>query len=411
MNDTTCWTSAETRSPACRLKAGSRVVVYLERDGFTAIRPPADATSGIDAQVVQREPDGWGTLLRPADALACNNAGLRAERTLRLAAGERVRLISRVKQASGKVWWRIEPPEGDYRWVRTTDLRFAETPVREASITETGRSGASVATVAHEAEADEPPPLFQLPALPHATAATSPPSSSPSRYPSTARSVTAAPDASAEVSSLAPSATPLTPSRALPRAPLAEVTPSKADEAPFAARLSAAEFALSTVVANATSSWRLGPLRAEADLLSLAAADERERALARDLATRIDRFADIANRSAVAGTTRLAPPVRRTKTSPSNPASDDSENEAARLGYDAIGKLRPVVSSTPGAPTHALVGAEGQIVTLVTASRGVDLAPLLGKRVGVSGSRGFMPQYGKDHLTAQRVTPVGELRR
>ena len=48
------------------------------------------------------------------------------------------------------------------------------------------------------------------------------------------------------------------------------------------------------------------------------------------------------------------------------------------------------------------------MVTFVTASPDVNLQAYVGQRIGVRGSRGFMPEYRRAHVTASRVTPLEE---
>jgi hypothetical protein len=74
--------------------------------------------------------------------------------------------------------------------------------------------------------------------------------------------------------------------------------------------------------------------------------------------------------------------------------------------YDAVGTLKPVVSRRDQAPQFALVDDHGDVVTFVTASADVNLQPFVGQRIGVRGSRGFMPEYRRAHVTASRVTPL-----
>ena len=76
--------------------------------------------------------------------------------------------------------------------------------------------------------------------------------------------------------------------------------------------------------------------------------------------------------------------------------------------YDAVGTLKPVVSRREQAPRYALVDDHGDVVTFVTASADVNLQPYIGKRIGVRGNRGFMPEYRRAHVTASRVTPLEE---
>ncbi|HEX6963658.1 MAG TPA: hypothetical protein VF175_17460, partial [Lacipirellula sp.] len=84
------------------------------------------------------------------------------------------------------------------------------------------------------------------------------------------------------------------------------------------------------------------------------------------------------------------------------------DKPATEALYDAVGTLKPVVSRREQAPRYALVDDHGNVVTFVTASTDVNLQPYIGKRIGVRGNRGFMPEYRRAHVTATRVTPLEE---
>ena len=74
-----------------------------------------------------------------------------------------------------------------------------------------------------------------------------------------------------------------------------------------------------------------------------------------------------------------------------------------RTDSTASAKLTPVVSQRPNAPRYALVDNSNQVVSFITPAPGVNLQPYVGKEVGVSGQRGFMPELQKPHVTAMRV--------
>jgi len=195
-------------------------------------------------------------------------------------------------------------------------------------------------------------------------------------------------------------------------------TPPTPPSESFQRRLIALELALSATVVQRPTLWRFEGLEAEASALMAVATDESQRAAVREVADRLDRFATIAARSrqqrsvangwrspstgAVASRS-VAPPVRRTKAGPAMTAG----------GYDAQGVLRPVVSKRPGAPKYAVVDDRGRLAALVTplpelAERFDDL---IGKRVGLSGERGFLTDLRRDHVVAERVTALPTLRR
>jgi hypothetical protein len=74
--------------------------------------------------------------------------------------------------------------------------------------------------------------------------------------------------------------------------------------------------------------------------------------------------------------------------------------------YDAVGRLKPVVSQGDDSPRFALVDDRGEVVSFVTPTPDLNLRPYVGMLIGVNGSRGFMPEYRKAHVTAGRVMPI-----
>ena len=196
----------------------------------------------------------------------------------------------------------------------------------------------------------------------------------------------------------------------------------------FTARLAALELALSTVVAEPPSRWTLEPLRSEADRLVADAVTEAQRSAARDVGRRVGRFASIADAyRGMADRVAWRPPMGEPRANaPARnvlPAADPTRTLAGRdlsaadtrqppqgLGHDTQGVLRPVVSSRPGAPKFAVVDDEGRVRTLITPAP--ELAPslerLVGRRVALDGRRGYLSDIGREHLVAERVTPLGD---
>lgn len=183
----------------------------------------------------------------------------------------------------------------------------------------------------------------------------------------------------------------------------------------FLTRLMALELAVSTVVAEQPGLWRFEPLEAEATELLLLSSSETDRQTVRDLAKRIEHFSDIARRYREARAVAAAPAPRKSRTPlarqelTSTLDSTTANTNTKTSKYDATGILRPVVSKRPNAPKFALVDDQGRITTFVTPTAAIDLEPLLGKRLGVRGSRGFIPEYQREHVTADRVATLDQL--
>lgn len=219
-----------------------------------------------------------------------------------------------------------------------------------------------------------------------------------------------------------PSVTPSNQFQALRKLPNAATKPAPQKSIKqtneFQMRLTALELAVSTVVAERPNLWRFEPLEAEATQLLLLSSTEVDRQAVREIAERLEHFSDIAQRYrdnrvafSIVARDRSLNSSRNIRKEPSDSKSTLATSNVApspvtRSQYDATGVLRPVVSKRPNAPKFALVDDQGRLTTFVTPTAGVDLEPLVGKRLGVRGNRGFIPEYQREHVTAERVATL-----
>ena len=165
---------------------------------------------------------------------------------------------------------------------------------------------------------------------------------------------------------------------------------------PFQSELSSIDLEVSKIASDDQSTWEFTALRRRAEALLPHADTALERGRVRLVLNRIARFEDVKHRYDLLNQPGSAIASNR----PSVLPVDDPNR------YDGVGKLAPVVSQRPNAPRYALIDDSNQVVSFVTPAPGVDLQAYVGKSVGVSGQRGFMPELGKPHVTAQRVALV-----
>ena len=336
-----------------QLPVGTEVEVYEHTPGgFCAVRPPEGSFSWLPASAAGRPVDGVAEVLR--DQAAARVGSLLHDRRdavhVRLDQGERVRVLAET-DVDGVRWLQIAPPAGEFRWMRQENLG-------PRTLNDSADSG-WVQTANHTEPVDEADP----------------------------------------VSDPASSTTP-TP----PPAPAVALTGE------FGEKMATLELELARQVVEIPTLWNLEKLEQHAAQLLGEAQEEAERAAVRSFAARVDRFAAIANRYK---TLRRTPPqVALTRASVPRTLPQGGATHTPQVsGYDAVGVLRPVVSKRPGAPQYALVSEQGKIVSFITARSSMNLDTLIGSRVGVSGAKGFMPEYQQQHLTASRVTPLaGALR-
>jgi hypothetical protein len=192
----------------------------------------------------------------------------------------------------------------------------------------------------------------------------------------------------------------------------AQAAPPFSTSSDLARQLTDIELRLSRTVAEPPETWRIEPLRQETQQLLAGASDQANRAAIGATLAKLDRFAVIAHqyqrRAQTASSSNDAPitpiPYGAGSGDPrtTQPVTAESQN------YDAVGVLRPVVSKRPGAPQFALVDERGQVISFVTPSPDVNLQPYLGRRIGVTGSRGYIPEFQRAHVMAGRVAPLSD---
>lgn len=410
--------------PTERLSPQAAVEVWaIDESGYCAVRPTAGSFSWLRAaDVVPERADARqdrefvgvvvtdGVVARVGSQLN----DLRHVSQVALEAGERVRVLERVRVATGRhagEWLRIEPPAGEFRWAWAGDLALPEAlvPLVEAEPPAAGLAAAGEALAAIRdagtavtravAELDEPAP----------------------------GAMAAAPDTLAESSGVArllsgwlPRGTnmfDLSPPVAPPAVAGAGAAPVSADE------LADVDLALSLAVAGPSEQWDLAPLR---ERLRLAAAratsdDERTRALAID--ARLSRFEAIHARqqAIVPPAPAEASPLRlggmwsslsavgtrpvRPGVLPGGRPADGRPDWTPPDQMETTGRLATVISRRPDAPRWAVVDGNNDVLAFVTPRPGVSLAPLVGQQVTVRGARGYMPEYQRPYVVAAEAMP------
>jgi hypothetical protein len=198
------------------------------------------------------------------------------------------------------------------------------------------------------------------------------------------------------------------------------------------------ELRLSQAVVMPPQQWELSPLEAAANSLLSETKTPSVRAQLREVLDRITRFQEVQNRyqdPAPPTVANLDPfdsvsPTVPSRSEPSTALTGLSASVRRRIRedlradqrvagagapgvaegprYDATGLLKPVVSKRENAPQYALVDDQGKVVSFITPTPDLNLTPYVGRRIGVNGTRGFIPEYRRAHVTAGRVTPIDQ---
>lgn len=447
--------------PTGQVTQGYAVEVYRHDDsGWCAVRPTEDSFSWVSAHQV-RWADDQVVEVTAEQAVARVGSTLSPVRSavqVMLPRGERARVLPSGPEDDPR-WLRIVAPAGEFRWVAAQHLSrrppvevsppaspglgwgagngnplaapvasLAPTDFSHLLPAENATPGQSVGTLGHTAAAA---PDYQLNVE---VVAGSPAEAQLAQYQSQNQSLSPP-----QLLGQAPPVDdnlPVTETTA-PRVRFPDLTASLAAKSEDVATL---ELLLSQMVSQPPGPWQLQPLEAEASDLLTKTSSSAERVQLRDLLGRIARFEQVQHEyespvanplsrpafespdsdsaepedevSRVVGSVRDRVKQDLRATSPPATRRANSTAGGSKPLYDAVGKLKPVVSKREQAPPYALVNDKGEVVSFVTPAPDLNLQPYVGRRIGIHGNRGFIPEYHKAHVTAGRVSPIdGQLRR
>lgn len=184
--------------------------------------------------------------------------------------------------------------------------------------------------------------------------------------------------------------------------------PAGVSPVPLAYRVSAEQFQsalndidveLSGMVVESPAVWNFADLRWRTESLFSQAETAAERGRTQMVLSKIARFEDIKQKYNTLGPAQTDPPA-------GSSGQSLLPKTAADGRFDAVGQLTRVPDAKPGAPQYAILDANGKIRCYVSPAPGVNLRSYLGRQVGITGIRGYMPQQRATHLMARHVSVV-----
>jgi uncharacterized protein YgiM (DUF1202 family) len=430
--------------PTQQLPQGHAVEVYRhDSDGWCAVRPPEGSFCWIPAHEIHRQSATKAVVAVQTTVARVGSAISPARNAVQvmLRRDEEVQ-ISPAGPNDDPRWLRMAPPAGEFRWIAATGL--SRTPpvegtrgVQLASGWMRQRSTTGIQTVANES-ADAFAHLLQsAPGSqpPYQATQPTPPLPGQVNHDPNAVQVVAGSPAAVELArsdSLAPpalleSSTPLPGTAALDSrvstTPRIRFGNSPDVLGPGSKRIQELQLRLSQTIVKPKEEWQFQQLQAEIAALLEKSDSVAERDHLRNLLDRIARFQQVQ-----LGTPTQSSPEEALAKSTNEDGNFTGKSEKVRElvesdlanndpfegkavdpngpRYDAVGRLKPVVSQSDGAPRFALVDDRGEVVSFVTPSPDLNLRPYVGMLIGVNGSRGFIPEYRKAHVTAGRVMPI-----
>jgi uncharacterized protein YgiM (DUF1202 family) len=398
--------------PTQKLQRGDEVEVYRhDPGGWFAIRPPAGSFSWVSGEYVQAIDEQNGKVIgdRVVARVGSEFSDVRDVIQVRLTRGEPLTILGFKEFNPGpaaQTWYKIAPPSGEFRWIhgrfvseRLEELEQPQGPRRnllipddaqQADLAPAHELNGDVALTEHHEERDAMPlPKGNIEQGLARRAA--PRLASPDEV---AGDGGESGDLDHESGSF----------RVAARTPSAQGCDTRSREESLSLELDQIDLDLSAMVAQEPTVWYFDDLYQRANAALDRGETALERGRARLVLNRIEKFADIKRRHdalhqppAVASQATRARDRYRTPTPP-----------ASRDGYDGVGRLARVQSDQPGMPAYALTDAAGEVRYFVTPAPGVNLRHYIGKEVGITGNRGYAPDLEQEHVTARRVTVLGD---
>jgi hypothetical protein len=410
--------------PTSKMQLGQEVEVYRhDPGGWYAVRPPEGSFCWVAARYLKLGRDNIAVITgdRVVARVGSEFSDIRDVIQVRLDRGEEVEVLETKNldiAEGGEKWAKVAPVAGEFRWVLGKFLdRMPPEPtllaqpgrrnrlVDDKTMAQFRASGRS--DVGASLEDDQSDRGIEQDE--HTSVASNSPFR-PVRRVSAEQPVDGEPtgeEVTAERSASYDEPQPEEPAK-LERLPLADVTsrPSiegnTVNEDAFQAELDAIELEVSRMVVEEPTVWSFTELKTRAEITLARAQTALERGRARLVLGKIERFEQIRDRYQTVAVAQADTDRLNGMTANDGAASSAMPRDTSTR-FDGSGRLIAVVSPRIGAPQFALTDETGNVRTYVTAAPGVGLRPYLGRQVGISGTRGYIPEYKARHLTAKRV--------
>jgi SH3-like domain-containing protein len=367
--------------PTDKLKAGQEVEVYRHvPGGWYAIRPPEGSFSWVSGRFLQPGLENLAVVSgdRVAARVGSRFSDIRDVIQVRLNKAEVVEVLEKKQSPSGSdrgIWYKIAPPSGEFRWIfgKYVDRDYPRDGLRKprAAGVETGRvdvnapQGPRPDTVA--------PPLQQV-----------------ARGPSVA--IPGGP-------------------RGADRRGFDQASPREISPEQFQAKLEEIDMELSVMVIEEPTVWTFDEMQQRTEALLAQANTALERGRARVLLNKLSRFEDIRSRYHTLTATRQQTEHANRRLAGLRPRDRrGAGGNQPESRFDGEGELIRVVSPKLGAPRYALVDELGEVRCYVSPAPGVPMRHYLGRRVGVTGSRGYMPEQHARHVMARHISVLDDRR-
>jgi hypothetical protein len=383
--------------PTAKLRRGDRVVVHRpDPGGWLMIAPPPGSFSWVPAKYVQKSDTDWGTIKvnRVAARVGSFESDIREVFQRPLAEGDEVHILGEKMLApeSGngpaELWYRIDPPRGEWRWVMGQDV-------------------APVARQAEDRPAGDP---FEPPVVSNRGKRSSPPVS---RIEDDAPSIEKPIPHFANREYLDDSSGALNRETPLRTRPLLrkESKPGKPNsgsrnQEAILNELDRLDARFRSILVKPVLEWDFGQL--EHDYHTLRGETDSAN-IQQMIDTRLQRIVDY--RKTRTEEEDLARVQSETARRDAELAEIQRRQEAQLTSlrqprFDGAGIVERSALTRRGTPRYVLLAPTGRVLAYLVPAPGVSLEEWIGRAAGVNGSRLPHSELKSDLITVNRLTPV-----
>jgi hypothetical protein len=418
--------------PTMKLNFGEEVEIYRhDPGGWYAVRPPAGSYSWVSGKYLETVEDDLArtTADRVVTRVGSEFSDIRDVIQIRLHQGEELIILGAKRFGEGpaeQIWYKVAPPPGEFRWIHG---KFIDTrkPLERPRDPETRRNlliddapNSNPADYARTGYTDDPSrDRFDTARYDDSD-----------RYSTSDRTDRGDRHAADDRDSYGSHAPPVTARRrsspsaddhgtgvsehASSPSNTAEGTPLRGGDAwsstDYEAEIEDIDLMLSEMVAEEPTVWDFHNLRVRSEYALSMASTALQRGKARNLLNKIQRFNEIQRRYEQIAQLTVDTDRRQQRLARAERVLDAEAppRYASQKRYDGDGWLVRVVSKQADAPPFALVDQNGTVKTYVSPAPGVNLHNYVGREIGISGSRGFVPEYRTQHLTASRIEALDQ---
>jgi hypothetical protein len=378
--------------PTSKLRRGDKVIVHRhDPGGWCMIAPPPGSFSWVPARYVEKMDADRGTITtdRVAVRVGSFESDIREVFQRTLAQGDEIRIVGQkmLPPDSGngpaELWYRVEPPRGEWRWVMGQAV--APPPRSERN---PGGDPFAAQEYSHRAQRTSPP--------------------SPDRANDVAQFDSPLPNSAARgyLDDRTADAPPVA-NRPLVRKQGKDARrQARRRQDGILEELDRLDARFRSILDRPSLEWDFSQLEVDYEALRSETDNDNIRQM---IAARLNRIAHFGKvRADEEDIARIKAETEKRDAE----LADVQRRQEAQLAtlrqprYDGVGIVERSALTRRGSPRYALLNQSGRVLAYLVPAPGVNLEGWVGRAAGITGSRVHHPELKSDLITVNRLTPV-----